>query len=167
MIKHSQKEMLDHDIKPNSYGLTNPSYFTNEDGSRDEDEFSVESNFNNFFRKIGPKLASTIPNSQQHFSSFLKEKNKQSIFLEPISYEETRKIVLTLKNVTAGWDQINKTILLNILDVIIIPLTRLLNFSFTQVVFPSDLKIAKTKPLYKTEKKLQAHITAAYYFKKC
>ena len=48
-----------------------PSYFTNEDGSRDEDEFTVASNFNNFFINIGPKLASAIPNSQQ-LSSFLK-----------------------------------------------------------------------------------------------
>ena len=84
---------------------------------------------------------------------YLKDRNTSTIFLEPVTIEEIRKIIMALKDAAAGWDGINKHMLINILDYIIVPLTHIINLSIEQGIFPSTLKIAKIGLIYKAENK--------------
>ena len=58
---------------------------------------------------------------------------------------------MALEDAAAGWDDINKHILINILGYITVPLTHILNLSFELGIFPSKLKIAKIRPIYKAD----------------
>ena len=87
------------------------------------------------------------------FSSYLRHRNPSTIFLEPVTIEEIMKTIIALKDASAGWDSINKYMLINILDSILVPLTHILNCSIIQGVFPNKLKIAKIKPIYKADNK--------------
>ena len=51
------------------------------------------------------------------------------------------------------WTPILMLMLINTLDCIVVPLTHILNRSITQGIFPSKLKVAKIKPIYKAESK--------------
>ena len=127
----------------------NPSYFLDESGERNEDCMEIATNFNKYFINVGPQLASKIPETSEDCTRYLQHRNDYTIFLEPVIIEETRKIIMA----SAGWNCINKLMLINTLDCIIVPLTHILNLSITQGIFPSKLKVAKIKPIYKAESK--------------
>ena len=131
----------------------NSTYFVDDLGQRNEDCLEISTNFNKYFTNVGPKLASNIPTTQKDFSSYLHHWNPSTIFLEPVTIEETMKTIIALKDASTGWDSINKYMLINILDSILVPLTHILNCSIIQGVFPSKLKIAKIKPIYKADNK--------------
>ena len=131
----------------------NATYFVDDLGQRNEDCLEISTNFNKYFTNVGPKLASNIPTTQKDFSSYLHHRDPSTIFLEPGTIEETMKTIIALKDASAGWDSINKYMLINILDSILVPLTHILNCSIIQGVFPSKLKIAKIKPIYKADNK--------------
>ena len=131
----------------------NPSYFLDESGERNEDCMEIATNFNKYFINVGPQLASKIPETSEDCTHYLQHRNDYTIFLEPVIIEETRKIIMALRDASAGWDCINKLMLINTLDCIVVPLTHILNLSITQGIFPSKLKVAKIKPIYKAESK--------------
>ena len=97
-------------------------------------------------------LSSKIPKSIRHFSDYLAFRNPSTIYLNPVT-DETRKLIINLKDCAVGWDNINKSVMVNILNDIITPLTHVLNLSISQGIFPEDLKIAKVKPLFKANEK--------------
>ena len=131
----------------------NPSYFLDESGERNEDCMEIATNFNKYFINVGPQLASKIPETSEDCTRYLQHRNDYTIFLEPVIIEETRKIIMALRDASAGWDCINKLMLINTLVCIVVPLTHILNLSITQGIFPSKLKVAKIKPIYKAESK--------------
>ena len=53
----------------------------------------VANNFKDFFSSIADKVRSQIPDTNYHFSNFLKSRNRNSIFLSPTSHEEVLKVV--------------------------------------------------------------------------
>ena len=57
------------------------------------DPVIVANNFNDFFSSIADKVRSEIPDTNYHFSNFLKIRNKNSIFLSPNSPEEVLRVV--------------------------------------------------------------------------
>ena len=131
----------------------NPSYFLDESGERNEDCMEIATNFNKYFINVGPQLASKTPETFEDCTRYLQHRNDYTIFLEPVIIEETRRIIMALRDAIAGWDCINKLMLINTLDCIVVPLTHILNLSITQGIFPSKLKVAKIKPIYKAEGK--------------
>ena len=145
-------KILNEIIGKNSY--TNyPSYFTDDNGKVDDNPETIANNFNKFFANIGPALADKIPISHKHYSEYLSYRNPSSVYLNPVTIDETRKIIINLKDCATGWDNINKTIIVNILNYVSVPLTHIVNLSISQGVFPEELKIAKIKPLHKTNDK--------------
>ena len=142
------KEIIGKDVTE-----TYPSYFIDDFGNRNENYSEISTTFNKYFVNVGPNLASKIPEAKNNFSQYLKDRNTSTIFLEPTTPEEIRNIIIALKDATAGWDSINKFILINILDYIILPLTHIINLSIEQGIFPSKLKIAKIRPIYKAGNK--------------
>ena len=63
--------------------------------------------------------------------------------------QEVRNIVLSLKNSSAGFDQISAKVIKHILPSIIIPIYHLINRSFELGVFPQRLKLARVIALFK------------------
>ena len=63
--------------------------------------------------------------------------------------QEIRNIVLSLKNSSAGFDQISAKVIKYILSSIIIPIYHLINSSFELGVFPQRLKLARVIALFK------------------
>ena len=112
------------------------------------DKKTISNKFNDYFVNIGSTLAAQIPTSGP-FKRYLLEANTESIFLTPIDEQEIRKIILDTRNSAPGHDEITSKVIKPIIDILTTPLTYITNLSFTEGVFPSELKIAQVLPLYK------------------
>ena len=130
-----------------------PSFFTSEDGTSETDHLTIAENFNTFFAEIGPKLARKIPPEDTNITSYLGNRTNNSIFLNPTDSNEVNRRISNLKDTVGGWDKLTKNLIVNILDYILIPLTHIINLTLSTGIFPSELKIAKIKPLFKAENK--------------
>ena len=75
----------------------------------------------------------------------------QSMFLSVVTPDEVHKIINSLKNGAAGYDELSASILKMISSSITSPLAYLCNLSFDQGVFPRELKLANVIPLYKAD----------------
>lgn len=109
-------------------------------------------NFNDFFTSIGENLASKIGAPTNNFHSYLSDVNIQDTFiLHPVSHEEVITIIYSLPcKKSSGYDEITNDVLKHICNYIVDPLTHILNLSFSEGVFPDELKIAKVIPIYKS-----------------
>ena len=68
----------------------------------------------------------------------------------PTNEEEVRLMILNLKNgKSPGYDNISNDIPKHTVDSIVQPLTHVINLSFSEGFFPSQLKIAKIVPIFK------------------
>jgi hypothetical protein len=76
--------------------------------------------------------------------------NNSSIFLNPVSENEMRNIILSIKSKSSqGLDGIPSSIIRQCVDSLIAPLCHLVNESFVRGEFPSELKSALIRPLFK------------------
>ena len=116
-----------------------------------KDKVSIANAFNNFFVNIGPTLAAQIPKIGYHYQNFMPCSNSASFFSTPVEENEVKKIINQLKDGAAGKDGITSKGLKCISDHLAIPLAHLANLSFSEGVFPSELKIALVSPLYKAK----------------
>ena len=115
------------------------------------DKKSIANAFNDYFVNIGPTLASKIPQLGIDYRDFMPQQNNMSFFLCPAEELEVKKIILQLKDGAPGKDGIMSKAIKCISDHVAAPLTRLTNLSFSQGVFPNELKIALVSPLYKAK----------------
>ena len=76
--------------------------------------------------------------------------NKTRIKLPYISEDEISRTINSLKNASAGWDNIPTFVVKKVTKHIIRPLTYLINKSIEQCIFPDELKVAKVFPIYKS-----------------
>jgi len=89
-----------------------------------------------------------------------------SIFLQPTTPYEVSSIVQSLKgNKSARYDDISPYVLKRVIDSIAEPLSIMINYSFTQGVFPDGLKIAKVIPVFKYENKRLVNFCSTSYVK--
>ena len=103
------------------------------------DKSVISNSFNNYFTLVGPQLAQNI---QGHINplNYLNPTMK-SMFIPYISEHEIIEIIKSLKNSSAGYDNIPASIAK--------PLTYLINSSFECGIFPNELKLAKVIPIFK------------------
>ena len=113
------------------------------------DSLEITNVFNEFFVNVGPTLASKIPSSDISPTVFLKDKVLNTIQLKPVTEEELRKIVLALKDSACGYDKLDPKCVKLSCPYIINPLLYICNLSFSQGVFPQELKLAKVVPIFK------------------
>ena len=107
--------------------------------------------FNEFFRTIGEKLPNKIPTYQEnHFQTYLTKRVSESMFLEPANITEIVNIILSLNvNKAVGHDNIS-AYYLKIAPFSIAPfLLILINYAFTNGIFPNNCKIYKVVPIHK------------------
>ena len=67
-----------------------------------------------------------------------------------ISEDEISRTINSLKNASAGWDNIPTFVVKKVSKHVIRPLTYLINKSIEQGIFPDELKVAKVFPIYKS-----------------
>uniref|UniRef100_A0A7M5VBW5 Reverse transcriptase domain-containing protein n=1 Tax=Clytia hemisphaerica TaxID=252671 RepID=A0A7M5VBW5_9CNID len=122
------------------------------DGQIQSKPDKVANHFNNFFTSIADDIRDKIPPSYQHFSSFLKHRNQNSIFLRPTSSDEVAKIIGSFSSSkSSGPNSIPIKILKILQDKISKPLSILINRSYHAGVFPEVLKISKVIPVFKNK----------------
>ena len=129
-----------------------PDFFKDKDDNKITDSNDIANNFNNFFTNIGSKLADKISDPDDDYSSPLKSVNqKNSMFLKPTTPEEILDITNKLKQSNScGFDNISSRLLKAIIDDIAPILSHIFNRSLATGKVPSQLKIAKVTPIFKS-----------------
>ena len=120
-------------------------------GSILNDKKSIANAFNAYFVNIGQTLASKISDLGINYRKFMPQQNNMSFLLSPVDDLEVKNIIAQLKDGATGKDGIKSKGLKCISDHVATPLTRLTNLSFSQGVFPNEVKVALVSPLYKTK----------------
>ena len=110
----------------------------------------IANSFNDFFVSIGTKLAASIPQSNHHPRDYLDGNFPNTMFIRPVTSQEISKCISKLKDGSAGHDHILPKVIKYSKDLILVPLTHIINLSFTQGVVPNSLKIAHITPIYKS-----------------
>ena len=108
----------------------------------------IAQEFNHVFVSIGPQLASNISSSTNHMVYMNTVAN--SIFIPDLTTIEVINVILLLKNSCAGWDDIPAYVMKMCINVYIEPLTHIIDNSFKEGVFLSELKLAKVVPIFKS-----------------
>ena len=104
---------------------------------------------NDFFVNIGNTVEDKIPRVERDFSSYLNDPNVKSIFLNPVTTDETIYLISQIKlSKSCGPNSIPNNILKTNMHVLADPITILLNKSISEGTFPNLLKLANVCPIY-------------------
>ena len=121
-----------------------------------EDYSIIVNEFNKFYTEIGPKLSSTIESIEnKSFNDYLLPHQILSFEFTSVNPQDVTKIIDSLKPKTShGLDKISSQFLKYIKNEISTPISKLINQSFSESVFPDQLKIAKIIPILKSKNDL-------------
>ena len=75
---------------------------------------------------------------------------ERSIVILDVTCEEIKGVIHSLNNSSSGWDEIPTFLVKKCVDSFIEPLTYLVNSSISEVIFPSELKLARVVPIFKS-----------------
>ena len=116
-------------------------------------KLAIANHFNKFFTNIGPKLSSMIavPDNQT-FQNYLKNKISYSFKFTAIDTKTISEIIDNLAPKTSsGFDGISTKLIKTIKNVLIKPVTIIINQMIATGIFPDKLKIAKVTPVFKKD----------------
>ena len=134
------------------------------------DHKTIANAFNNYFANVGATLASKIPDQGVDFSVYMPPANECSLFLTPASENEVKRVIANLNDGSPGKDGVTAKTLKTVSDAVATPITHLANLSFTQGVFPQDLKMLLYAPCIKQKIRWSSAITDLFpyyaYFQK-
>jgi len=100
------------------------------------DKKVISNAFNKYFVNVGS-------------SNYIRHNVTETFYIAPTTSQEVEKIISNFKDTASGWDYISPGILKEIRQSISLPLTHLCNISFSNGVFPNELKLAKVVPIFK------------------
>lgn len=113
------------------------------------DPQKIAESFNLFFASIGQ-----CPISPQQSGRPVIHPTENSLFLNQVTYPEIYKIIKNLKNkISHGIDELPPLLIKHCADELTEPFCFLVNQSFTEGVFPDQLKKAIIKPIHKKNSK--------------
>ena len=131
--------------------LTYPTYFVGNDIEICKKQ-DIANGFNNFFTNVGPSLAKqiTLPKKDVSIFDYLeKERHKSPI--------DDQDIIRTVKNfkskMSTHCNDLNMSMVKNIIAHIVKPLKHICNVSFNIGIFFNQMKIAKVIPIFKSGEK--------------
>jgi len=115
-----------------------------------DNALDISNSFNNFFVNVGQKTEKEIPIVNRSPESFLKDRNDFNFLLTCVSNDEIISIIKNLDTKkSSGPSGIPTRLLILIPDLIVFPLCKIINTSFTTGIFPEAIKIAKVIPIFK------------------
>ena len=119
------------------------------------DPKSISEAFKTFYASVAESVRKRIPKSYKHFSEFLPPPNQASFFLAPTDPVEVLKTLSGLDlSKASGPNSVPGRILSILKFDIAVPISHLINLSFSTGVFPSCLKVAKVIPVFKKDSPL-------------
>ena len=109
---------------------------------------------NDFYVNIGNVMEEKDPKVETDFSAYLHQPNEKSIFLSPVTIDETTYLISQIKlSKACGPNSIPNNILRSNMHILADPVTILLNKSISEGTFPDLLKLANVCPIYKKNDK--------------
>lgn len=122
----------------------------NENNQELFDELDIANEFNNFFSKIGKRLASGIPKYNGINLNDNSPKNVGSLFFAPIRKTEMIEVINSLNNINStGSDGVSVNFLKHAHEVLLIPLLHIVNIIFREGIYPNIFKNSIITPLHK------------------
>ena len=79
----------------------------------------------------------------------MRDKNTDSMFIQPVIESEVQTLIKQLNLSSPGYDCISAAVVKVAENLFIVPLTHVLNISLSAGVFPTEMKIAQVIPLLK------------------
>ena len=139
------------------------------EATSEPNKLAIVNKFNDFFADIGNTLAADLPTSL-HPPAFPSDSNPLSFFLFPPSHEEISKIIMNLKLTMNPIDVLPVKVLKKFCNILVVPITILIENSIRKGIFPSKLKIARITPIHKegnfTEPSNFRPISSLFYLSK-
>ncbi len=127
-----------------------PDYFIN-DNLKIIDKQEIANKFNKFFANIGSIISSNVPDTDIPYTHYLKQPHHNTMFLDPTSPQEIINITSKLKSKTSqGHDEISTKLLKQCINHLASPLSHIINQSMLTGIVPSDMKLAKVIPIFKS-----------------
>ena len=132
--------------KTRSFTVSDKIMIDNEEVS---DSDKIADGFNKYFVNVGPNLSKSVPTVDRSFESFLNDRNPNTMFLAPVTSQEVISVISNLHNKGPGWDNVIAKIIKISPDIVTETLVHIINLSFSQGIFPKELKKAKVFPIFK------------------
>ena len=115
-----------------------------------QDQKTIAEELNKFFTNIGPATEKKLPvNPVIQPTKYLQDRNHFEFIIAHVSNEEILEIIKELESKSTGPVSIPVKLLKLIPDLILLPLSKIINNSFQSGVFPDPLKISKVIPIHK------------------
>ena len=118
--------------------------------SLEHDSKIIADKLNNYFATIGEEMGKQILVTENEFQKYMPQRTNNSIFLTLVSENEIKKCINSLPNKnSSGHDNISQKLLKNIESCMTPILTKLINSSINDRIYPNCLKLTKIIPLHK------------------
>ncbi len=115
------------------------------------DQSLIAEAFNLYFSTIGEQTSQSVPQTHKHYKDYLNHPSINSMYLDQVEPHDIVNIVRNLKPKTSsGHDEISMKLIKLSLHTIILLLTHIINRSLMTGRVPSELKMAKDIPFFKT-----------------
>lgn len=106
--------------------------------------------FNNYFSQIAQNLVKDIPILERDPVQNIKNNNSPKFQFSHVTFNQVRDIINSLKNKKSkDVYGLSVPLIKSVKNILIIPLTKLINLCFVENVFPSVLKRALVTPIFK------------------
>ena len=121
-------------------------------GMRSDDPVKMAIIFNQYFVNVGSNLNKTIPRTRKSPIDYLKNRNRSSMFLAPVTTQEIEVIIQSLSTKKSIGSYSIPVFLLKILSKHTSkPFSYLVNLSFQTGILPDYLKVAEVNHIHKKE----------------
>ena len=115
------------------------------------DKQTIAQEFNEYFTNLGPTLANDIATHlHKSFHDYSTAPSTANLSFDYVSETNIAKIIDKFPPKTScGHDNISLKLVKYCTNILVKPITLIINQIFSTTVFPDRLKIAKVKPLFK------------------
>ena len=135
-------------INKRKYTPVNTKFKVN--GATTNDGSVIANKFNTYFVNVGTVLANSIAPTDKNPVDYIQQDIINTLYFDPVTENEICKIIGSLKDSAAGWDDLKSSMIKHIKESITVPLVHIYNRSFVTGTFPSELKIANVVPIHKS-----------------
>ena len=125
------------------------------DGNDITNRNDVANAFNNYFCNIAAKLKVDNQNLHSHFTNYLTHPQSNTIYLANAEPDEIKDIIKKLKNKSTSDTAVTALKAASLVPKFDEVVADLISSSFSDGVFPEQLKLAKVVPIYKSGKRTE------------